>query len=178
MFLSRARRKLRGNGWKTVTMPERIETSFAAVLVLVLLTMACAQDNTPPQAAAPEIPKAATNAAAAATIGPPVTCTAHGYWSSTTGDARIILKKLDGSSGTVDVDVYDANNMRWRSSSLTMWTFKGGVLEYINPNRAQYRLVVGDTTLRGSYTHYGIPQLSKPEMVFNCDGPTERVIVR
>lgn len=121
------------------------------------------------QAAVPD-----TNTAAAV-IGPPVNCMARGYWSSS-GDARLVLKSLNQTTGEAQIEGYDSNGISWARDSNRWWKFKNGILHY-RTTRVRYRLVVGERALTGSYSDYNAPPLSRNKIVYQCDGPTRRVII-
>ena len=135
-----------------------IQAFFAIALALVLATTARAQDKD-------------------SGIGPPVTCVARGYWTST-GDAHLVIHRLNQTTGAASIEGFDSNGIRWTSAATKRWVFKDGVLEYNRDNKVRYRLVVKEMALTGSYSNAQVPQLSRDNITYQCDGPIDRVIVR
>ncbi len=151
---------------------------FATTLAVVFATTATTQPQQKIVAAS------TTSTAEAAQLipatGAPVACIAKGYWSG--GSVTFTIKKLDGRNGTADVDFLDTTgyslSKAWMGAKGVQWTYTAGVLEYVRPNAVKFHLTVGERTLRGSYTNYNSSRVSMPDVIFNCDGPTSRVIVR
>jgi hypothetical protein len=54
---------------------------------------------------------------------------------------------------------------------------KGGVLDYNNPYKTRYHLVVSDNELRGFYDNYVNPSLSRNDVTWTCGGSIKQVIV-
>ena len=125
-------------------------------------------------------------AAANAQVSPPmiaavpVNCEAKGYWS--VGPMKLILRKLNAAAQTADLDAVNSQGMTrskaWFDAKGAQWSFKEGILEYNRPNAVRIHLTVGERSLKGSYTSYQAPLASRSEVVFNCDGPLEPIIVR
>lgn len=116
-----------------------------------------------------------------AAIGPPVTCIASGYWSG--ASITIVLKRLDVANKMADVDVRDLGGVLIRGDEVykgtrfkNLWTFKEGILEYNRFDKARIRATVGTNSLRGSY--YTGSSLDRDDVIWACDGPTDRVTMR
>jgi len=111
----------------------------------------------------------------------PVKCEAKGYW--TAAGVVLNLRSLNLVTGIVDIDGVpeDPGNRGGGADSNARWSFfdTEGVL-HLNYERRQTRssLVVGPNFLRGSYEKFNSPAQSRPDVIYNCDGPTERIILR
>lgn len=111
-----------------------------------------------------------------ASVGAPVTCAAAGYWEA--GTAYLIVKSLNSKKGTVDIEGIPAGGAQYRWKHNHAWAYKGNQLEYNGGTNVRYRLSVEPNALKGSYENFNAPTLSRHDLVYLCDGPTERVIVR
>jgi hypothetical protein len=105
----------------------------------------------------------------------PVSCSTM-LWHGET--LTLVLKRLDATNGKVDIGFEMLNRRSGDAETNARWTFKDGILDYLNPTRIQYHLVLGPTEMKGSYINWNAPRLSDPNLTFKCDGPVERVIVR
>lgn len=121
--------------------------------------------------------KAQNNNGPAAVVGPPVTCEATGYWSG--NSITLVIRKLDSVQRTVDVDFIGLNRIRVSGAEFnSMWTFDGDVLQYNRGKAVRIMVHVGQNDLKGKYENFDTPPMSKDPVVFSCNGPTTRVIVR
>lgn len=119
----------------------------------------------------------ASYAAFGKVLGPPVKCGAKGWRDG--GTAYLIIWKLDSITGTVNISGLNTDGMPWGGGSINrQWTYKDGVLDFVHQQRYRIHLVVGETSLKGSFYDYSAPSASLPQIDYACDGPLDRVTVR